>query len=156
MIRSTLKGACFGLTSGIITTLGMIIGLSSFTGSKEVVIGGILTIAIADSFSDALGIHISEESSNQNHKEVWIATLATFISKLIFSSMFILPVILFKLDIAIIISVLWGLLLLGILSYYIAKDKKEKPFSVITEHIFIAIIVIIATHYAGKMINHLF
>ena len=52
----------FGLTSGIITTLGLIVGLHSGTHSKLAVIGGILTIAMADAFSDALGIHVSEES----------------------------------------------------------------------------------------------
>ena len=38
------------------------IGLYSGTNPRGVVIGGILTIAIADSLSDALGIHISEEA----------------------------------------------------------------------------------------------
>ena len=74
-------GLHFGLTSGIITTLGLMVGLSSGTNSKLAVIGGILTIAIADSFSDALGIHISEESENiHSSKEIWISTFSTFIS----------------------------------------------------------------------------
>jgi hypothetical protein len=51
-----------GLTSGIITALGLIAGLYLFTGSRSVVLGGILTISIADLFSDVLGIHIAEES----------------------------------------------------------------------------------------------
>ena len=87
MKNSIFKGFCFGLTSGIITTLGMMVGLGSGTGSKLVVLGGVLSIAIADSFSDALGIHISEESDkNKTEKDVWIATFATFFSKLIFHS----------------------------------------------------------------------
>ena len=47
-------GLSFGLTSAIITTLSLMVGLISGTESKMVVIGGILTIAIADAFSDAL------------------------------------------------------------------------------------------------------
>jgi len=32
----------------------------------------VLTIAIADAFSDALGIHVSEESENRHtHREIW-------------------------------------------------------------------------------------
>ncbi len=59
-LKHSLKiGFSFGLASGIITTLGLIVGLHSGTHSKKVVIGGILTIAIADAFSDALGIHLS-------------------------------------------------------------------------------------------------
>ncbi|HID20408.1 MAG TPA: hypothetical protein EYP28_05685, partial [Methanophagales archaeon] len=62
-MKHSLKiGFSFGLTSAIITTLGLMVGLHSGTHSKLVVIGGVLTIAIADAFSDALGIHISEES----------------------------------------------------------------------------------------------
>ena len=56
------KGLGFGLTSGIITTLGIIVGLDASTNSKIVVIGGILFIAVTDSLSDALGMHISEEA----------------------------------------------------------------------------------------------
>jgi len=59
-IKHSLKtGFSFGLTSGIITTLGLIVGLNSSTRSKLVVLGGILIIAIADAFSDAFGIHVS-------------------------------------------------------------------------------------------------
>jgi hypothetical protein len=68
-MKDTIKtGLCFGLTSAIITTLGLIVGLHSFAGSKMVIIGGIFTIAIADAFSDALGIHVSEEAENSLKK----------------------------------------------------------------------------------------
>ena len=99
MMNHSLKiGFSFGLTSGIITTLGLMVGLSSGTHSKLVVIGGILTIAIADSFSDALGIHISEESENRHTtREIWEATMATFASKFVFALSFIVPVLLFEL-----------------------------------------------------------
>lgn len=53
-IKQSFKtGFSFGLTSGIITTLGLMVGLHSGTHSKLVVLGDILTIAIADAFSDA-------------------------------------------------------------------------------------------------------
>lgn len=68
MKHSLRTGFCFGLTSGIITTIGLMVGLYSSTNSKLVVIGGILTIAVADAFSDALGIHIAEESKHNGSK----------------------------------------------------------------------------------------
>ena len=47
-MRLSLKiGFSFGLTSGVITTLGLMVGLHSGTNSKLAVMGGILTIAIA-------------------------------------------------------------------------------------------------------------
>ena len=50
---SIKKGVSFGLTSGTITTLGLMVGLYSGTQSRLVVLGGIVTIAIADALSDA-------------------------------------------------------------------------------------------------------
>jgi vacuolar iron transporter family protein len=64
MNGSIRTGLHFGLTSWVITTLGMMVGLHSGTHSPRAVVGGILTIAVADAFSDAVGIHISEGSEN--------------------------------------------------------------------------------------------
>lgn len=157
MIHSLKIGFSFGITSGIITTLGLMVGLHSGTHSKLVIIGGILTIAVADAFSDALGIHISEESENKHTaKEIWGSTIATFFSKFLFSSTFIIPVLLFSLSTAIIVSILWGLSLLGIFSYYLAKEQKVNPLKVIFEHLLIALIVIVITHYIGEWIAQTF
>ncbi|MBI5198862.1 MAG: hypothetical protein HZA09_02470 [Nitrospirae bacterium] len=157
MIHSLKIGFSFGITSGIITTLGLIIGLHSGTHSKPVIIGGILTIAIADAFSDALGIHISEESENRHTtKEIWWSTIATFFSKFFFSITFIIPVLLLSLTTAIIASIIWGLSLLGFFSYYLAREQKVKPYIVIFEHLLIAIVVMVITHYVGYWIREVF
>ncbi len=158
MMRHSLKtGFSFGLTSGVITTLGLMVGLHSGTGSKLVVIGGVLTIAIADAFSDALGIHISEEAENKHTtKEIWESTISTFLSKFVFALTFVVPVLLFQLSTAIIVSVIWGLSLLGIFSFQIAKEQKIEPWKVIIEHLVIALIVIIITHYVGDWISSTF
>ncbi|MCK4595551.1 hypothetical protein KAT73_02125 [candidate division WOR-3 bacterium] len=154
-MRHSIKiGFSFGLTSGIITTLGLMVGLHSGTHSKLVVIGGILTIAIADAFSDALGIHVSEESENiHTVREIWEATISTFGAKFLFAITFVIPVLLLPLEIAIIVSILGGLNLLGIFSYYIAKEQKVKPWKIILEHLLIALVVIIITHYVGHWLG---
>jgi len=157
MKHSYKIGFRFGLTSGIITTIGLMVGLHSGTHSKLVIIGGILTIAIADAFSDALGIHISEESENKHMpKEIWQSTIATFVSKFVFALAFILPVLLLELSIALVISIIWGLSILCLLSFIIAKEQKKRPWKVIAEHLIIALIVIVATHYAGNWISKTF
>lgn len=153
MNHSVKIGFSFGLTSGIITTLGLMVGLNSGTHSKLVVIGGVLTIAIADAFSDALGIHISEESENKHTtKEIWESTIATFVSKFAFAMTFVIPVLLFPLTTAIYVSIVWGFTLLGLFSFYIAKEQDVKPWKVVIEHLVIALAVIIITHYVGDWI----
>jgi len=155
--HSVKTGFSFVLTSGIITTLGLIVGLHSITPSKLVVLGGILTIAIADAFSDALGIHVSEEAENKhNAREIWQATVSTFLTKFIFALTFSVPILLFPLGTAIIASIIWGLLLLGVFSFYIAKEQKARPFKVIAEHLIIALAVIIITHFIGDWIASTF
>jgi VIT1/CCC1 family predicted Fe2+/Mn2+ transporter len=153
MKHSFKVGFSFGLTSGVITTLGLMVGLSSGTASKLAVIGGILIIAIADSLSDALGIHMSEESENKHSvKEIWQSTLSTFISKFAFAITFVVPVFLFELSTAVIVSIIWGLSLITVFSYIVAIEQKRKASKMIGEHLFIAVLVVIITHFMGKWI----
>ena len=153
MKHSLKVGFSFGMTSGIVTTLGLMVGLYSGTHSRITVIGGILIIAIADAFSDALGIHISEEFENQHtSKQIWTATISTFFSKFVFAVTFVVPVLLFELSTAIIVSVIWGFLMLSALSYKISKEQGVNPWKVISEHLLIATIVIVVTYYLGGWI----
>ena len=154
MKHSIKTGLSFGLTSAVITTLGLMIGLHSGTHSNIVIISGILTIAISDAFSDALGIHISEESENvHTTKEIWEATISTFLAKLFFALTFIIPILLFRLSTAIIVAVFWGMFLLGIFSFQIAKEQQCRPWKLVIEHLFIALIVIFLAYYIGIFID---
>lgn len=143
-------GLNFGLTSGVITTLGLMVGLHAGTKSTLAVIGGVVTIAIADSLSDALGIHIAKEGEkDSSEKEIWAATIMTFIAKFVMAMTFVVPVLALDLTDAIIASVIWGMLVLGVLSYFVARQNGDNPFYVILEHLAIALVVTAATHYVG-------
>lgn len=150
MKESLRTGITFGLTSAVITTLGLMVGLHSGTGSKLVVLGGIITIAIADAFSDALGIHVSEESENvHTTAQIWCATIATFLAKFIFALTFAVPVLFLPLLTAIVVSLVWGLSILTVLSYVIARSQGERPWKIVGEHVLIAVVVIVITHWVG-------
>ncbi len=155
MNHSRKTGFHFGLTSGVITTMGLMVGLDSSTHSSAVVTGGILIIAITDALSDAMGIHMSEESeAKHSEKEIWEATVTTFFSKFIFALTFLVPLLLFQLSTAIIIGVVWGLLVITVSSYHMTKQDGEKAqYRAIFEHLLIAIVVIILTHYIGSWIR---
>lgn len=157
MFRSLKVGMGFGLTSATITTLGLIIGLESSTSSKLAIIGGILTIAIADSCSDALGVHIAKEAEgNFSNIEVWQATFFTFLFKAVFACSFLIPILLLPLHTAIITALIWGTVILLFQSYELAKSEKVNPLGVIREHLLIATFVMIATHFAGIWISNTF
>ncbi|RLE85635.1 MAG: hypothetical protein DRJ41_00815 [Thermoprotei archaeon] len=154
-LRHTLRiGLSFGLTSGVITTLGLLVGLYSGTHSRLAITAGILTIALADSLSDAVGIHLSEESEGiHSGKEVWESTFFTFMFKAFFTMSFIPPVLFLDLFLAVITSIIWGILLVSLLSYAFAKEKSENPLIAIGEHVAITLTVVILTYYMGELIG---
>lgn len=158
IIKDSFKsGLGFGLTSGIITTLGLIVGVYFSTGSRLAIISGILTIAIADSFSDALGMHVSLESSKRNRpKDIWISTFSTFVAKLFFASLFVVPFWFLDMCSALIISIIMGIIGLGSYSYFISKVSGQKSFPAIFEHCAIGVLVVVITGIGGELLARLF
>lgn len=150
-------GLYFGATSGVITTIGLIAGLHAGTNSMAAVLGGILVIAVADALSDALGIHLAEEANpDATQQHIWAATVSTFITKFVFAITFAIPVLLLPLWPAVLASVAWGILVIAVLSYFIARAQEASPLAIIGEHVLIAIIVVIASHYIGVWVNSAF
>lgn len=151
MKHSWEVGFSFGLTSGVITTLGLMTGLYSGTGSKNVVLAGIFTIALADALSDAFGIHISEEAeAKHSPREIWSSTFSTFFFKLITSLTFVVPFLFLGIKEAVITGFIWGGVLLTGLSVSLAKKEKMKPYRVVLEHLVILVVVVICTYLIGK------
>ncbi|NGX41601.1 MAG: hypothetical protein KR126chlam4_01443 [Candidatus Anoxychlamydiales bacterium] len=155
MKKSCLKSSFgFGIASGVITTLGLMVGLFASTNSRGVVLGGILTIAVADSMADAVGMHFSEESEGiHTEKEIWLTTIYTFLSKLVVTASFLPLLFLLSLKLAMILNIIWGFILLSVFSYSMAKQQKNSPFRAISEHVLIMAFVIVATYYLGTLID---
>ncbi|HEY5626754.1 MAG TPA: hypothetical protein VIR79_02305 [Nitrospira sp.] len=155
-MRPSFKtGFSFGLTSGVITTLGLMVGLDAGTHSRAVVLGGICTIAVADALSDAMGIHLAEESKNRGSTHVWESTIATFVAKLGIALTFTVPVLLLPLRVAMLVSVFWGLLLLTVLSFLLARAQGIAPWKVVGEHLTIALCVVTLSHLVGDWVQGL-
>ena len=142
----------FGATSAIITNLGIITGLDTLAHPKLSIIAGILTVALADNIADSFGIHIYQESECIDIKEVWLSTFTNFLTRIFVSFTFVILVALLPIGLAMPCSIFWGLALLSIMSYAIAKERKVAPYSAILEHIIIAVFVITLSHFAGRYI----
>jgi VIT1/CCC1 family predicted Fe2+/Mn2+ transporter len=148
--NSSFKGISFGLVSGVITTLGLIIGIDAGTNSSSTVILAVMTIAFADSFSDALGVHVSEESAERSERKIWRTTIYAFLSKFLFTLSFLIPLVLFELSTAITCSTIYGLTLITIISYLIGFKQNKNKINVIAEHLTITILVIIVSYLIGN------
>lgn len=150
-------GLFFGASSGVITTLGLITGLNAGTRSITAVLGGILVIAVADSMSDALGIHLAEEADpTTDHEHVWQATITTFLTKFVFALSFAVPLLLLPLGHAVIASIAWGMLVIIVLSYLLARSQNQSPWLIILEHLGIAVLVVVLSHFIGVWVANTF
>jgi len=150
-------GLFFGATSGVITTIGLIVGLNAGTRSVPAVLGGIFVIAFADAMSDALGIHLAEEADpNATTKHIWSATISTFLSKFIFAITFAVPLLLLPLQSAVVASVVWGIFVIIVLSYFLALSQRASPLAIIAEHVGIASVVVVLSHYIGVWVANTF
>jgi len=151
------SGVGFGLTSSIITTIGLMVGLFSGTHLRIAVIGGVITIAIVDALSDAFAMHISQESTgDESTRDIWASTFSTLGAKFFFAIIFLIPVLLLDLQTAIIVSIAFGLFLIIVFSIWIAKSQNENPAKVVAEHLFIAVAVIVLAYLAGAWIATMF
>ena len=150
-------GLFFGAISRVITTIGLIAGLHAGTKSVTAVLGGILVIAVADALSDALGIHLAEEADpNADQHHIWAATVTTFLTKFVFAISFAIPVLLLPLWPAVLASIAWGIVVIAVLSYFIARAQQASPVAIIAEHVAIAMVVVVASHFIGAWVNATF
>ena len=152
-----MAGFGFGTASGIITTLGMIVGLYSSSSDRLAILGGIFTVSVADALSDALGEHISEESKRHpSIVDVRNITISTFFSKLLIGLSFVIPFILLPINSAVVISVIYSALVLTLLSLRISKRTGQNRYEAIAEHLLIGLAVVVITFFLGKWVETAF
>lgn len=155
--KGARTGVFFGATSGVITTIGLIVGLHAGTQSIVAVLGGILVVAVADAMSDAMGIHLAQEADpDSTHDHIWAATIWTFLTKLVVALTFAIPLLWLPLQTAVIASVSWGLLVITVLSAILARIQRTSALSVITEHLVIAIVVVTVSYFIGIWVRTTF
>ena len=123
-----MQGAALGVVDGVITALGVALGVSALTSNKTTILVVGLCIAIADALSNSAGFFaVGEvwstraETKKKNYTPVLFCFIATFIAVM-------LPIIPFRfaqLNSARLISVAIGLSLLFMFGMYIASVNKK-------------------------------
>jgi len=141
-----------GATAAIITSMGLIAGLTQGFEEKSAIITGLLIIAIADNISDSFSIHMYKESEGASKKEINSSTIGNFITRFILALSFAVIILFLPPFTAFIVSSIYGLTLLAILSYLISQHKETQPFKEVAWHLLIAIFVIIGSKFLGSLI----
>ena len=144
----------FGLTSSIILTLALMVGLTASTDSRAVIVGAVAIIAVAGALADGMVIHINGRAGRtKTNQEVWLATITGFLAKFILTGSFLLPILFFELITALIINIFWGMTLLTGLSYFIALENNRSIWKSVSEHLLVAFVAIVIVKYLIDFIS---
>ena len=147
-----IRNFSFGGTSAIVTNMGLITGFDQTTVNKSTMLSALLIVAIADNLTDSLSIHIYQESEQLAAREAFRATLANFSARLGLSLSFMFLVEFLPASFVAIVSIFWGLVLLIILTFVVAKSRKTPVIPEIWKHLGIAVAVILISKMIGIMV----
>jgi hypothetical protein len=140
------KGAGFAITTSVTTILGVMAGLYNFE-VPGIILGSILLIALADSLSDAFGIHVFEETGKSKH--ILTAPVSAFLFKFLVSLSFFF-IVLFV-DPFLPVCIFWGMILITLFTYYTTQS-----FKAVFEHLALLCLVVVLSYFLGEMIKGFF
>jgi VIT1/CCC1 family predicted Fe2+/Mn2+ transporter len=128
----------YGGTAAIVTSMALITGLNEVGTDKSALITALLIVALADNITDSLSIHIYQESERLDEREAFIGTLSNFTTRLLGSLSFVLLVVVVPPKVVVLGSIVWGNLLLSVLTYVLARQRNIRIFPEIIKHLVVA------------------
>lgn len=143
----------YGGTAAIVTSTALISGLSAADATKPVMVSALLIAAIADNLTDALSIHIFQESEQLDEKNAFRGTITNFFTRLLLCISFVLLVGVFPFAHVAKVAIVWGILLLATLTYLVARERKVEPLSEVLKHLLVAAAIISVSIMIGHWIG---
>lgn len=158
MTVSTTGGATprhygFGSTAAIVTSLGLIVGFGGTGVSRATIVNALLVIAIADNISDSLSMHVYQESEKLEARAAFRAMATNFLARLIVTLTFVAIVLLLPLSLVPPVALAWGVILLCVLSYALARHTAARPWREMAKHVGVALAVVAVSRVLGSWIT---
>jgi predicted membrane protein (TIGR00267 family) len=132
------QGVAFGTMDGLITIIGVVIGIASATQNSEVVIVSGLVAGLANAFGNSFGFyaselaeraeHIQENQHVSNMTETRRSTLLAFTHSLGSTIVIVAPFIIFGLGYAMLASLIVALALLFALGAVVGRFSYASPW----------------------------
>lgn len=127
-----LRSALFGLQDGLVSTTGVVVGISTGIEDKAVIILASLVTVAVEASSMAAGQYTSEKAVHQlkkaKHKDdLILGSLIMLLGYLIAGFIPIAPVFIFDIPIARILSMVLAFLALFVIGFIKGKIVGEKP-----------------------------
>jgi VIT1/CCC1 family predicted Fe2+/Mn2+ transporter len=151
-----LRRISFGTTAAVVTSMALIVGLDAATVSRATIAATLLILALADNLTDSLGIHVYQESERLAQRDAFRTTVANFLTRLLVSLSFIALLFLAPAPLSTYAAVVWGLALLSVLTFLLARARNARPGPEICRHCAVAVAVIALTRLIGAGIPHWF
>jgi predicted adenylyl cyclase CyaB len=144
----------FGITSGILTTLGVLVGVNSATASQLSVIASVVSIAIADSCSDAFGMYMAKVSERGMPRHLALRfAFRTLIAKACLPLTFLLPLLTLPLNGAVWVDLAWGAVALALLSAEQAIVDQQSIARRIGRNLTFALVIVLNSLLAGRLVK---
>jgi len=148
MIKTTRIS--FGGTAAIVTSMALIAGLDAANAGRAAMVSALLIAAVADNLTDSLSVHMYQESERLEEKEAFIGTLTNFATRFIVCLSFVLIVTLLREHAAAVGGIVWGMSLLTVLTYILARHRKVSAMSELGKHLAVALVIV----FVSKSIGH--
>jgi len=143
----------FGISSAVLTTLGIVVGINAATSSRTAIIAGIVGVAVAESCSDAFSMYSLKRSERGvSTRAALRGAIATWLAKATFALTFIIPFLLLDFSPALITSLVWGVALLTFVNIQIAFVQQTPIARTVARNILFAFAVIALSYYAGTFV----
>lgn len=146
----------YGGTAAIITSIGLVVGFVTATGSRGALVGSLLIVGLADNITDSLSIHVYQESEGLEGASAFRATVTNWTTRLLVTATFvILAVVAPRLWLAP-AAILWGALLLGALTRALARQRHVSTGRELGLHLSVAAVVVLLSWAIGTVIGAVF
>lgn len=146
----------YGGTAAVVTSTALISGLSAAGATKAVIVSALLIAAFADNLADALSVHIFQESEQLEQKDALTGTITNFLTRLLLCISFVPLVGLFPIPHVAKAAIVWGMLLLAILTFLVARERRVDILPEVLKHMVVAFVVITISITTGHWIGILF
>jgi VIT1/CCC1 family predicted Fe2+/Mn2+ transporter len=147
-----LRKLSFGSPAAITTGMGLIVGLDIATAVKATIVTSLLIIGIGDNLTDSLSVHIYQESEGLPERGAFRTTVANFFARFFVTVTFIIILLPLPLATAMPVCVVWGFVLLSVLTYFLAKARGVNAVPEILKHCAVAFLVIAISTAIGRWI----
>lgn len=156
--KEYLQSAIFGINDALVSTTGVIVGVSAGTGNKSVIIlAGVVTILV-EALSMGSGQYLSLKSAQQyekahNQKEAIVSGVIMYFGYVVGGLVPLIPILLLPVDQSRIAAIVGALIGLFVLGYVKGKIVKVSPLRSAIEIFIIGGIATLIGLVVGSLLN---